>query len=354
MTTYAVIMAGGAGTRFWPLSRRLRPKQLLSLLTERSLLIETVTRIAPAAVPFDQTLIVTGSHLADSIEAQVAPLGVEVVVEPMARNTAPCIGLAAARVARNDPRAVMAVLPADQFIRDIDAYRHVFETASSLAKTGRIVTLGIRPDRPETGYGYIRRGGALDESNAAFSVDAFVEKPNLATAEQYLADGRYDWNSGMFFMRADIALAAIQKHLPGLHAGLTEYRAALGTDKEDEALVRCFESAEATSIDYGIMERETERIAVIPADIGWSDVGSWYTLLEFREDAQTNFTKGDVRVTESSGSVVVSEGPFVAVHGVNDLAVVATPDAVLVTPINRSQDVGSIAKSLQSDRKELA
>ena len=247
----------------------------------------------------------------------------------------------------------MAVLPADQFIRDIDAYRRT-DAATSLAREGRIVTLGIRPDRPETGYGYIRRGGPLSESSSAFAVDAFVEKPDLETAKGYLADGRYDWNSGMFFMRADVALTAIEKHLPGLHAGLLEYRAAIGTDREHDALVRCFEGAEATSIDYGIMERETDRIAVIPADIGWSDVGSWYTLLEFRDDDESNFTKGDVRVTESTGSVVVSEGPFVAVHGVDNLAVVATPDAVLVTPIDRSQDVGAIAKGLHTDRKELA
>ncbi|MEC8023732.1 MAG: mannose-1-phosphate guanylyltransferase [Myxococcota bacterium] len=354
MTTFAVIMAGGAGTRFWPLSRRLRPKQLLSLLTERSLLVETIMRIAPSTVAHNRTLIVTGTHLKQSIDALVSDLGVRVIAEPMARNTAPCLGLAAAHVAHTDPTAVMAVLPADQFIRDVDTYRRVFHQAVTLAETGRIVTLGIRPTRPETGYGYIRRGGALDPTKIAYAVDAFVEKPDASTANRYLQDGRYDWNSGMFFLRADVALEAIRTHLPKLHDGLIDYRSALGTTDEKEALVRCFEHTEATSIDYGIMEKETDRVAVIPADIGWSDVGSWYTLLEFRESGQSNFTRGDVRVTESKDSVVISDGPFVAVHGVEGLSVVATADSVLVTPVDKAQDVGAIAKHLQIERKDLA
>ena len=311
-------------------------------------------RIAPSPVAFQNTMVVTGEHLAKPIEELVSALQVQVIAEPCPRNTAPCLGLAAVHVAESDPNAVMAVLPADQTIRDLEAYRSVFQQASDLASTGKIVTLGIRPKRPETGYGYIRRGERLTGTDSAFAVDAFVEKPDLATAQHYLDEGNYDWNSGMFFMRADVALAAIETHLPELHRGLTAYRQALGSPYESEALLRCFEAAEPISIDYGIMEHESDRIVVIPADIGWSDVGSWYTLLEFRESGESNFTRGDVRVTDSRNSVVVSDGPFVAVHGVEDLSIVATADAVLVTPVDRAQDVGAIAKHLQSTREELA
>ena len=348
---YVVIMAGGSGTRFWPLSRKTRPKQLLSLVTERSLLIETVVRIAPSRAPFERVLIVTGEHLAGPTREAVAALGCRVVVEPMARNTAPCLALAAAVVAAEDPEAVMAVLPADQFIADIEGYRAVFDQACTLAETGRIVTLGIRPDHPETGYGYIRRGPETG-GGGAYAVDAFVEKPDLETAKAYLADGNYDWNSGMFFMRADVCLAAVDAHMPKLSAGIHNYIGALGTDGEQAALVDCFETCEAISIDYGVMEKESQNIAVIPADFGWSDVGSWRTIFDFRDG--DNFTQGDVNLRDTTGCVVVSDGPHVAVIGVKGLAIVATSDAVLVAPLDRAQEVGQIPKALaKENRKEL-
>lgn len=354
--TWAVIMAGGSGTRFWPLSRKTRPKQLLSLLTERSLLAETVARVAPAVVDPAQVLIVTGPALAEPTRALFEGSPVRTVVEPRARNTAPCIGLAAALVAHQRPSGVLAVLPADQTITDVAAFRRTFRAASALASTGRIVTVGIRPSHPETGYGYIRRGAALESPGlevAAYAVQAFVEKPNRATAESYLASGDYDWNAGMFFVRADVMLAAIGRHLPGLAAGLAEYRPAIGTPGEESALVRCFELAEPISIDFGVMEKEAENTVIIPADIGWSDVGSWRTLLDFRE-GEDNFTRGDVSLTDVSGSVVLSTGPHVEVLGVTGLTVVATPDAVLVAPIDRSQDVGALVKRLnETGRQEL-
>jgi mannose-1-phosphate guanylyltransferase len=349
--TYAVIMAGGSGTRFWPMSRKTRPKQLLSLLTERSLLAETIARIAPSQMPHEHVLIVTGRALAAPIDELVLGTGARVVVEPRARNTAPCIALAAALVAEDDPTAVMAVLPADQTIVAISEFRRVFAQASRLAAEGRIVTLGIRPTHPETGYGYIRRGPSI--TSDVFEVGAFVEKPNLETAEQYLASGDFDWNSGMFFMRADVLLEAVDRHLPGLSKGIADYRRARGTADEAAALEACFELAEPISIDFGIMEKETARIAVIPADIGWSDVGSWRTLLDFR-DGEENFVRGDVTLRDVTGSVVISTGPHVAVIGVSGISVVATGDAVLVAPIDRSQDVGAIPKALEvQGRKEL-
>ncbi|MFT5431486.1 MAG: mannose-1-phosphate guanylyltransferase [Myxococcota bacterium] len=344
-------MAGGSGTRFWPMSRRTNPKQLLDLVTAKSLLIETVTRIAPKYVPYDRVLIVTGEALAGPIDEAVGPLGVRTLVEPMARNTAPCIAFAAAVVAAESPDAVMAVLPSDQHIADTAEYRRVFQHAAAISAEGRIVTLGIRPDRPETGYGYIRRGA--EQGSELYAVDAFVEKPDLETAKGYLEDGRYDWNSGMFFMRADTLLKAVDDHMPGLAEGIAGYRAAIGTTDEAAALVTCFEKAEPISIDYGVMEKEAGNISVVPADFGWSDVGSWRTLLDFR-DGQSNFTRGPVDLRDTEDCVVVSTGPYVATIGLRGLSVVATGDAVLVTPLDRAQEVGQIPKDLNAaGKKEL-
>lgn len=350
--SYVVIMAGGSGTRFWPASRRNRPKQLLSLVTETSLLVQTVTRVAPSRVPFERVLIVTGEHLAGPIEDAVGGLGCRVIVEPMARNTAPCIALAAAHVAAEHPEAVMAVLPADHHIADAEGYREAFDRAVALAAGGRIVTLGIRPTHPETGYGYTLRGEELGPG--AYRVERFVEKPTLEKAVAYLADGRYDWNSGMFFMRADVALKATDDHLPKLARGIARYRQALGGPDERQALHDAFQNAESISVDYGIMEKEAARIAVIPGDFGWSDVGSWRTLLDFRDEGAPNFVRGDAETTDTRDCVIVSEGPHVSVLGLSGLAVVATRDAVLVAPLERAQEVGAIPKALaRSGREEL-
>ncbi len=344
--TWAVVMAGGSGTRFWPMSRHTRPKQLLSLVTEKSLLIETITRIAPSEVPFERVLVVVGPHLARVTAEVVEPLGCRVLVEPMARNTAPCIALAAAHVAAENPAGVMAVLPADQYVADRAEYLRIFGVASALAATGRIVTLGITPDRPETGYGYIR--SRSERVGEALAVDAFVEKPDLETATIYLADDRYTWNSGTFFMRADTLLNAVDAHMPGLSAGIAGYRKAMGTPDQQAALVACFEQAEATSIDYGVMEREADNIAVLAADFGWNDVGSWRTVLDFRAEGEPNFVRGPATLRDTSDSVVVSTGAHVAVIGLEGVAVVATDDAVLVTRLDRAQDVGTVCKELRA------
>jgi mannose-1-phosphate guanylyltransferase len=338
-------MAGGAGTRFWPASRRSRPKQLLTLITDESLLSATVRRVSPALVAAQNVLIVTGEHLADATRDNVDSLGARVLVEPMPRNTAPCIALAAVHVAAQDPTAVMAVLPADHFIADEDGFRRVYADAVRVAETGRIVTLGIQPNRPETGYGYIQRGDALDDG--VFSVKAFVEKPDQETAIEYLTAGTYSWNSGMFFMRADVLLEAVKRHLPKLYAGMDAYGAALGTAQEHDKLVAAFTDAESISVDFGIMEKEAGNIAVIPSDFGWSDVGSWRSLLDFRGEEEHSYTRGDVTLTDCSDAVVMSTGPHVAVIGMDNVAVVATKDAVLVAPLDRSQDVGALVKKLR-------
>jgi len=349
---YAVIMAGGAGTRFWPASRQLRPKQLLRLISDESLLRSAIQRVAPDVVAPADVLIVTGEHLAELTRQEVDDLGSQVVVEPMPRNTAPCIALAAVHVAAVDPSAVMAVLPADHFIGDVPRFQQVFQQAVDVASSGKIVTLGIQPNRPETGYGYIQRGGAIQEG--VYDVAAFVEKPDLATAVTYLQDETYSWNSGMFFMRADVLLDSVRRHLPELSAGMTRYAAALGTAEEKSVLHEAFQATPGISVDYGIMERESNRIAVIPTEFGWSDVGSWRTLIDFREPGQSNLEQGDVTSVECTDSVIVTTGPHVAAIGLEGMAVVATPDAVLVVPLDRSQDVGAVAKGLKTNgRTEL-
>ena len=342
---HIVIMAGGSGTRFWPASRRTRPKQLLHLLGETSLLEQTVARVTPARVSADRVLVVTGEHLREAVGEALGPDGAQVLVEPAARNTAPCIALAAARIAERDPQAVMAVLAADHHIADQDGFLAVFDHAVQVARTGRIVTLGICPNRPETGYGYTLQGTELEEG--VYQVDAFVEKPDLETAKRYLADGRYHWNSGMFFMRADVFLAAVDKHLPRLGRGITAYRAALGTDGEDAALRAAFEDTEPISVDYGIMEHETPNIAVIPANFGWSDVGSWRTLLDFRTNGESCYVRGPATIVDSERSVVISDGPHVAIIGLSGVAVVATGDAILVVPLDRAQEVGALPDRLR-------
>jgi mannose-1-phosphate guanylyltransferase len=341
---YAVIMAGGAGTRFWPASRLNRPKQLLALVGEQCLLRNAVERISPSVVDAKNVLIVTGPHLEEPTRDAVGDLGVQLVIEPMPRNTAPCIALAAARISAENPQGVMAVLPADHHIDDAETFRRVFRTATEVASTGRIVTLGITPDRPETGYGYIRRGDPVQDN--VFAVAEFVEKPDLATAQTYLQDEHYSWNSGMFFMRVDVLLEAVDQHMPGLSKGIRNYQNALGTDDEQAALRTAFEEAEAISIDYGVMENESHNITVIPVECGWSDVGSWRTLCDFKGD-DPNFVRGSATVVDTSGSVIISMGPHISVIGMKDVAVVSTDDAVLVVPLERSQEVGPMVKALR-------
>jgi mannose-1-phosphate guanylyltransferase len=295
-------------------------------------------------------MIVAGEHLEGPINDALAGLGVELVIEPMARNTAPCIALAAARVAHHDPQGILAVLAADHFISDTAGFLACFDTAISQAQQGQIATLGIQPDRPETGYGYVQKGAQLAEG--VYQVEAFVEKPDLETAQGYIQSGDYDWNSGMFFMRADVILSAIDRHMPGLSRGIRKYQPTIGTAQEKEALIAAFEGAEAISIDYGVMEHESSNIVDISADVGWSDVGSWRTLLDFRNPGQSNFIRGPNTLHEVSDSVIVSSGPMVSVIGLKGIAVVATNDAVMVVPLERAQEVGAMVKTLKKSGHE--
>ena len=260
MSLHAVILAGGSGTRFWPLSRAKRPKQFLPLVTGRTLLAETFARVLPLC-PAERTWVVCGKDHVDGVRGTLPDLPpAHLVVEPVARNTAPAIGLACVHALREDPQATLMVLPSDHHVSRPEAFRDALALASRACQNGDLLTLGIRPTRPETGYGYLKRGP--EKAGGVFAVEAFVEKPDAATARRYLQDPAYSWNAGIFVFRADAMMDALGRHLPKVHEGLTR-----GGD---------FSALQSISIDYGVMEPEsqtTHRIALVPGDFGWSDVG---------------------------------------------------------------------------------
>ena len=350
---FALILAGGGGTRLWPASRRSRPKQLLSLGGNESLLAATFRRLSALVGP-ERTLIVTAADQVEAIRQALPGLLAEnLVVEPAPRNTAPAVGLAAAHVARHaGPDAVLAVVPSDAFISNETQYAAVLRTALAQASQA-IVTIGIKPTRPETGYGYLQSGAKVGDSAEVFHVVRFVEKPNLETARGYLASGEYLWNSGMFFFSAGRLLAEVRQHLPELSALLDE----IGATPDPLALAReRYPRVPAISIDYGIMEK-AQGICVVPGDFGWSDVGSWAALTEIRpSDVDGNVISGDAIVKASKGSVVMAEpgAPLLGVVGVEGIVVVATRDAVLVVPKDRAQEVRSVVDELSArGRKQL-
>ncbi|HEX9021744.1 MAG TPA: mannose-1-phosphate guanylyltransferase/mannose-6-phosphate isomerase [Nitrospirota bacterium] len=355
---YAVIMAGGSGTRFWPLSRESMPKQLLKIGGEDTLIRQTVNRVLPL-IRFDDIFIVTNRSLADTIGHQLSskygrPWDGNFILEPQARNTAPALGLAALHVQRLDPDGVMVVLSADHAIKKETEFLSLLREAAEAARHDYLVTLGIKPNRPETGYGYIKAGNATagGGQGAVCSVEAFVEKPDLAKAKEYLKDGRYYWNSGIFIWKAVALLQEIEKYRPSLHRGLQEIRNAIGTDRENDVISDVFKKLEPISIDYAVMEK-TGRAAVIPADIGWSDVGSWTALDDVSEhDASGNVIAGNVIDIGSRDSIIYAEKRLVATIGLKDAVVVDTPDATLVCSKDKAQDVKKIVDELKKRKAE--
>ncbi|MFO0598418.1 MAG: mannose-1-phosphate guanylyltransferase [Myxococcaceae bacterium] len=348
---FTVIMAGGSGTRFWPLSRSNRPKQFLALTGGQSMIAETMKRMSAASTPA-RTSVVCGQKHAALVKKALPKLPkANVVVEPEARNTAPAIALACAHVAHSNPQGVVVVVPSDQHVADVPAFQRAVEEAVRVARTGSIVTLGITPTRPDTGYGYIKVGDALD--GEAKKVAAFAEKPNLETAQGYLAAGNYLWNAGIFVFRVDVMLAAFSQLMPELYAALGPIRSAWGTKKAQAALKKHFKQMPATSIDYGVAEKASN-IAVVPASCGWSDVGSFNALPDVRaKDTQGNVTEGLAFVIDTSGSVVLAQKSRpVAVVGMKDVVVVDAGDAILVLPKDKSQDVRKVVEALKA--KKLA
>jgi len=346
---YIVILAGGSGTRFWPLSRSARPKQLISITGDRTMLQRTVERVLPLKPK--RILIITNAIQAEETERQLAhyrKVPIDVISEPLARNTAPAIGLAATIIAAHDPQGVMVVLPADHFIKDEESLRQTLVHASHAARNGYLVTLGIMPSRPETGYGYIEADMEL-RGAGPFPVRRFVEKPPLAQAITYLEEGNFFWNSGMFIWRADTILQELESHLPAMAETFSKISFTNDVwelSDLDQQIATVYDSVESVSIDVGVMEKSS-RVQVVPVEMGWSDVGSWSSLPEVI-DANAAGTvcvnaKGHVSI-DSSDCIIYSDSRFVATVGVKNLIIVSTPDAVLVCDTSRAQDVKKVVE----------
>ncbi len=356
---YTVIMAGGSGTRFWPQSRRARPKQFLPLGPDgvTPLLTATAARLG-ALCPIERTLVVTRADLADATREALPglPPG-NLLLEPAGRNTAPCVAWATATIQRRDPEAVVVVLAADAFIVDTEAFVAALQTAVEAARAGVIVTLGIRPTRPETGYGYLRVGEALAEGPAGVSrVAAFVEKPDILRAATFVADGLHLWNAGIFVFRADVMRAAVREFLPTVHDALEVFDVAARGGTEPAVVTALYPTLPNVSVDYGVMER-VQSVAVVPVDCGWSDVGSWQAAWELGEkDPKGNVDRTADKLAvflDATGNVVVAPpGKVVALLGVHDLVVVDTPDALLVLPRDRAQDVKAIVDALSVEGRK--
>ena len=342
---YAVVMAGGAGTRFWPASRVNRPKQLLPLAGDKheSLLAATVRRLAPL-IPQERVYIATGVHLVAATATAVPGVpAAQLLAEPVPRNTAPCIGWAAREIERRDPEAIIAVVPSDHFIRDEPRFRETIARALDGARAGYLTTIGITPTRPETGYGYIEIDPEV--MPGIHGVARFVEKPDRARAEEYLAGKKHLWNAGMFFFRASVMRQAIEKHLPELATGLTRIIENPG------ALSEVFPTLPSISIDHGVMEKAAP-LAVVKGDFGWSDVGDWQSAWELatKDENQNALPKGAIAVDARGNLVHDLSGRHrvIALVGVSDLVVVETDDALIVVPRDRAQDVRAVVEALKA------
>ena len=353
-----VILSGGAGTRLWPLSRSLYPKQLLPLVSGETLLQEAARRVADPD-RFVAPILVANDEHRFIVAEQLRTIGVApqaVILEPIGRNTAPAIAVAALCAVEHDPEALILAMPSDHVIADRPAFLAAVERAAAAARAGALVTFGIAASRPETGYGYIRRGAALNGAEGAFEVAAFVEKPDRARAEDYIASGEYAWNSGIFLFPAQGYLVELERLRPEM---LGQARAALKAAKRDLDFLRLDKAAFAAiageSVDYAVMER-TARAAVVPVEMGWSDVGSWDALWELKaKDASGNVVQGDAVLEDVRNTYVRAEHGLVAALGVEDLVVVTTADVVLVAKRDRAQDIKKIIARLEKDgRPELA
>ncbi len=346
---YTVIMAGGSGTRFWPLSRRKRPKQLLDIFGSTTLLEQTVERLKGVTPP-ERIYVFTNQYVHGEIVRRLPQIPRrQIVAEPAQRNTAPTIGLAAHEILRRDPAGVMAILPADHVIKKPAAFRKSLKAGCRWAQDGdRSVVLGIHPTRPETGYGYVRLGGPAGRAGNQdiLRVEKFTEKPKLPLARRYVASKRYLWNAGMFIWRASTLIENLQRLQPQMARGLERIAAAGGIDNP-RSLKRLFPRLEKISIDYALMENLTEVYAVA-ADIGWSDVGSWAVAYELSaKDKSGNVRPLNSISIDGAGNMLVSDKQFVVTIGVENLIVVETGDALLVCARDRSQDVGKAVQQLE-------
>jgi mannose-1-phosphate guanylyltransferase/mannose-6-phosphate isomerase len=352
---HPVILSGGVGSRLWPLSRSLFPKQLLALAGDGSLIQDTARRAAGPA--FAKPIIVCNIEHRFLIAEQMQGAGLSpdaIVLEPMGRNTAPAAAVAALLLAETNPDAILLLMPADHIVRDLDAFHRAVHSAAAAAAQGFLVTFGITPRGPETGYGYVQRGAPLSDNAQTFMVRRFVEKPDAATARSYVEAGDYYWNSGMFAFQASSFLAELERLEPDM---LASCRAAIREGKQDLDFFRlepqAFKACKSISIDYAVME-QTQKATIVPVEMGWSDIGSWEALWDASsKDDAGNALKGDVLHHATRNSYLRSEGPLIAAVGVEDLVIVATNDAVLVSRRDASQDVKKIVDQLEQSNREL-
>ncbi len=355
---YALIMAGGGGTRLWPLSRRARPKQMLKLVNEHTLFQITVQRLA-GLFPAERIFIVTTADQASELQAQAPEIPpANYLIEPAPRGTASAIGLAALAMQQRDPKAIMAVLTADHFIANEEEFLHVLKAAREVAEGDYLVTLGIEPTYPATAYGYIQQGKPLGEFGGmqAFEAARFQEKPDLATAEQMLVSGGYTWNSGMFIWRAERILAELERQMPELAAALERIRAGWEKGEDMEAMEQVWMPLKTETIDYGIMEH-AEGVVVIPASgLGWTDVGSWKSLFEVLPgNNDGNVIKSEHHISVNShNSLVYTNGSerLIVTIGVEDLVIVDTGDVLLVCAKDQAQEVRKVIERLREEKKD--
>lgn len=354
----AVVLAGGSGTRFWPLSRSARPKQLIRLYGEGTMISQTVERLQNVS-SLEKTLVVCGQKLLPETREALQNLDAKsFIAEPFARNTAPAIGLAAIHAQARFGDEVMGIFPSDHFIEQLDDFDACLRAACREAELGKIVTMGIKPTSPETGYGYI----AFDHSqhsvdapdslaqHPAFPVQAFVEKPDRERAQTYLDAGNYAWNSGMFVFKPSVLLAEMQRQQPKMYAAMLKIAAAIDTPQEDQALTEHFEHVDNISIDYAIMEN-APNVVVIPASFKWSDVGHWAAIEDVTgTDRSNNVVEANTALIDVTNSVLYSTQPkrVIAALGIDNLVIVDTPDALLILPKDRAQDVRALVDLLKN------
>jgi len=348
---YAAIMAGGVGTRLWPLSRQTRPKQALQLIGGRTMFQHAVDRLAPL-FPAEHIFVVTGKNHARILRPQTPQLpDKNFILEPMGRDSGPAVGLGAIHLRRRDPDAVMAMLTADHYIADVERFRGVLAAAEKVARSGKIVTLGIQPGFPSTGFGYIQQGESLGQFDgfAAYRAVKFTEKPDAATANIFFESGQYSWNSGMFIWHVDRVLAEFQRQRPQMYHQLMTIANALGTPDEAHVLAKTWPQIEKRSVDFAIMEG-AENVAVIPVEMGWSDVGSWATLLDIVSgDDRGNVVSGEHLGIGTTGTLVHGENRLVVTIGLEDMIIVDTDDVVLICPKDRAQEVKAVVDRLRSE-----
>jgi mannose-1-phosphate guanylyltransferase / mannose-6-phosphate isomerase len=355
---HAVIIAGGSGTRFWPKSRENFPKQLLSIVGEETMIQNTVTRISPV-IPVENIWVITNEQHAFETCYQLKDLGFspsQLLTEPIARNTSAAIGYSAKILSQNNPDAIMAIFPADHVITATKPFLKLLKQAETIANENHLVTLGIKPTSPETGYGYIKQGKLIEENY--FKVDRFIEKPDKLTAEKYLKEGSYYWNSGIFVWKVSTLLNEIDLYLPKLHEQLEQL--AVNTapikgkypyQKLSKSGREIFNSLESISIDHSVMEK-SNKVAVIPANIEWNDVGTWTSLASIsKNDSHRNVISGNVISIENSDSIIQADSRLVATLGLKNIIVIDTPDALLVCAKERAQDIKKIVEKIKAEKR---